>query len=305
MIATRILGRGGVAAAIATFLVIATATTSLADGWGTIDTGGHGNKFDFNRYLGGEIAYDPGSSVGGVPTKRYERKPAILCHDDDVGDVEGCAWLIEKVANADCPKDSLPLDPLYVSTRDVIDGKPTDWSADWTLVEDAALCLSPAVLKEEVTKAFKSLTVEPSPIRVQPGSGQVLINMFTITYTDAASEAFHITLGEGDQMIPIEVQAVPTSFTWTYGDGSAPLTTTDPGKAYPDQTITHTFTRKGASSLGLSTTWSGRFRIEGLPADPDDPDTWSAIPGEARTTSPTLPITVYERRPHLVDDTLG
>jgi hypothetical protein len=273
--------------------------------YGGVDASGHAQLFDFNRYLGGKAVNDPTSYAGGLPTRKYERKSAVLCRDDDMGDVDGCAWLIEKVASVDCPRDSLPLDPLYVSTREVEDGKAvTDWSG-WSYVDGSALCLSPAVLKAEVTKAFRSLTVKPSPIRVQPATGQVLINMFTITYTDPAPQTFHITLGEGDQKVPVEVQARPHAFTWSYGseegDEGFPLTTTDPGKPWPDQTVTHTYTHKGPATLDLTTTWTGRFRIEGLTGS----DTWTTIDGRATTTSPTVHLNVYEKRPHLVEDTLG
>ena len=263
----------------------------------------HDDDIDLGRYLGGEPVDDPGHRVNGIATIRYERQPAVLCNGGDDGAVQDCAWLIEKVDGIDCPANAISLAPLFRSTRTVTDGEPGAWS-DWEYVE-SNLCLRPADLAADVTKAFRSLTIEPSPIHVQPDGGAVLINMFTVTYTEATAETFNIRLGAGDQMIPVEVQAVPTSFTWSYGDGDAPFTTTDPGKPYPDQTVTHTFTHQGASSLGLSTTWTGRFRIEGLPADPADPDTWTAIPGEARTTSATVPVTVYERTPHLVNDTLG
>ena len=271
--------------------------------FGGVGASGHDQQFDFNRYLGGDAVDDPGHRVNGFATIRYERLPAILCKGGDDGSVGDCAWLIDKVAGIDCPANAISLAPLFRSTREVEDGNPGDWSA-WEYVE-SNLCLKPADLAVDVAKAFRSLTVKPSPIHVQPDGGQVLINMFTVTYTDAAAETFNIKLGTGGQMIPIEVQAVPTSFTWNYGDGEAPLTTTDPGKPYPDQTVTHTYTHKGPASLGLSTTWTGRFRIEGLPADPADPDTWTTIPGEARTTSPTVSLNVYERRPHLVEDDLG
>ncbi|MGC5166450.1 hypothetical protein [Luteimicrobium sp. DT211] len=274
--------------------------------FGGVGASGHDQQFDFNRYLGGEIAYDPTSSVNGIATRRYERLPAVLCHDHDNGDVAGCQWLTDVVEAADCPKNAIPLDPLFMSTREVEDGQPGDWSP-WTYLE-SGLCLTPADLKADVTKAFKSLTVKPSPVHVQPGGGQVLINMFTVTYTDQGAETFNIKLGKGDQAIPVEVQAVPTSFTWSYGsdggDEGSSVTTTDPGKPYPDQTVTHTYTHAGPATLDLSTTWTGRFRIEGLPGDPNDPDTWTDIPGEAHTTSPTVHLNVYEKRPHLVEDTL-
>ncbi|GMA25748.1 hypothetical protein GCM10025864_35070 [Luteimicrobium album] len=288
-----------------TVLVQNGATASEFDGSG-LTSKADGNKFDFNRYLGGAIAYD--GAVVGLPTKRYERKPAVLCHEGDVGDVEGCAWLIQKVADANCPKGSLPLDPLYVASREVVDGEPTAWSG-WELVDNAALCLNPADLKAEATTAFKSLTVKPSAIKVQPAGGQVLINMPTITYTDAVAETFDISLGEGDQKIPVQVEAVPKTFTWSYGseegDEGFPLTTTDPGKPYPDQSVTHTYTHKGPATLDLTTTWTGRFRIQGIPGDLADPDTWTTIDGQATTTSPTVHLNVYEKRPHLVEDTLG
>jgi len=132
-------------AAVATLALVATLLASpiaVADPpFGSVGASGHDQQFDFNRYLGGESVEDPGSAVDGLPTKRYQRKPAIFCHDDDIGDLDGCAWLIEKVAKADCPKDSLPLDPLYMSTRTVKNGKAGEWSQKWTYVADSALCL--------------------------------------------------------------------------------------------------------------------------------------------------------------------
>jgi len=291
---------------VATSSLVLLAPRALAEGDDGISSSAGGKQLEFSKYLGGEPIEDPGHRVNGIATIRYERQPAILCNGGDDGAVEDCAWLIEKVEGIDCPDNAISLAPLFKSTREVKDGEPGDWSA-WEYVE-SNLCLTPADLEADVAKAFKSLTVKPSPIKVQPAGGQVLINMFTITYTDASAEAFHIRLGTGDQMIPIEVEAVPNTFTWSYGsdegDEGFPLTTTDPGKPYPDQTVTHTYTHRGPATLDLATTWTGRFRIEGLPADPGDPDTWTTIDGQATTTSPTVHLNVYEKRPHLVEDAL-
>jgi hypothetical protein len=297
--------------AVAILALSATPAAAGSDdgGAGGLNSQANGNHINLDLYLGGEPVEDPSSAKGGITTVRYERQPAELCHGGDFGDLQGCAWLIEKVANADCPKGALPVDPLFSQERKVTGGKAGPWPKTWDYVADAALCLNPATLKAEATKAFRSLTVEPSPIHVQPGTGEVLINMFTITYTDATAETFDISLGEGDQKIPVQVEAVPASFTWSYGseegDEGFPQVTTDPGKPYPDQTVTHTYTHKGPATLDLTTTWTGRFRIQGIPGGLTDPDTWTAIDGQATTTSPTVHLNVYEKRPHLVEDTLG
>lgn len=54
--------------------------------------------------------------------------------------------------------------------------------------------------------------------------------------------------------VPIHLEA--ESFSFDFGDGSAPLVTSDPGAAYPVRTNQHTYERAQASvSVGLVTTW--------------------------------------------------
>ena len=94
----------------------------------------------------------------------------------------------------------------------------------------------------------------------------------------------------------MRVRATPTSYTWDPGDGSAPITTTDHGAPYPQQTVTHTYTRPGEHRLTLRTTWSGQFQVPGGPCLP--------ITGTAVTVSPALTITAHEARSVLVADPL-
>jgi hypothetical protein len=52
-------------------------------------------------------------------------------------------------------------------------------------------------------------------------------------------------------------------FTWSYGDGSFE-STTDPGQAYPDGKITHTYSKAGTYLVTLITSWNGTFAHNGV-----------------------------------------
>ena len=52
-------------------------------------------------------------------------------------------------------------------------------------------------------------------------------------------------------------------FTWSYGDGTFE-STTDPGKAYPDGKITHTYSKAGTYLVTLITSWNGTFAHNGV-----------------------------------------
>jgi hypothetical protein len=52
-------------------------------------------------------------------------------------------------------------------------------------------------------------------------------------------------------------------FAWSYGDGSFE-STTDPGAAYPDGKITHTYSKAGTYLVTLITSWNGTFAHNGV-----------------------------------------
>jgi hypothetical protein len=52
-------------------------------------------------------------------------------------------------------------------------------------------------------------------------------------------------------------------FTWSYGDGTFE-STTDPGQAYPDGKITHTYSKAGTYLVTLITSWNGIFAHNGV-----------------------------------------
>ena len=62
-------------------------------------------------------------------------------------------------------------------------------------------------------------------MQLQPVDGHGLVNVEMILVTDAAQQVLTTTiLG-----VPVTVTATPVSYAWDLGDGSAPITTTDPG----------------------------------------------------------------------------
>ena len=56
--------------------------------------------------------------------------------------------------------------------------------------------------------------------------------------------------------------ALRPAFIWSFGDGFM-WATTNPGAAYPNQSITHTYTRPGTYVVSVITTWNGSFTHNG------------------------------------------
>ena len=161
----------------------------------------------------------------------------------------------------------------------------------WHLV-GPSVCAAPAdVTPAMVLTAFRRLPLAPSPLVVQPDRGWVLVNKPTVVHADAGPQTLATTiLGTA-----VTIMATPTSYTWDFGDG-ATLTTSDPGRPWPDGTLTHTYARVGEYRIALTTTWSATYTLAGDPVVRD-------VPGTATTTSATAPLAVQERRSHLVATT--
>lgn len=240
----------------------------------------------------------PVSTDDPAPPVMYERMPPALCRDTaeiGTGMANACPQLRDDVINAECPDDAVHLYPLFKRTGEIgPDGEPGNWGP-WTYVPSDT-CVEPGDLADAVRTAFRQVTVDPSPVHVQPEGGEVLINVPTIVYTEPRTQTFDVTL----LGFPVEIEASPSSFAWDFGDGTAPLVTSDPGRAFPDETVTHTFSAPADVSVALTTSWQGRFRIVGVAADPADPDSWSPVDGAVTTTTPAVPLAAVAREAHLV-----
>jgi hypothetical protein len=138
------------------------------------------------------------------------------------------------------------------------------------------------VLAESRNALFPRLRV-----KVQP-SGRTLVNLDTIVYTDesAVSTTQVTILG-----YPVDVEATPLSYLWSFGDGES-LTTTTPGKPYPAKEIAHRYLKRGSVRLTLTTNYSARFRVAG--------GAWQYI-GMVPITGPATALQVREAVPVLVE----
>jgi hypothetical protein len=61
--------------------------------------------------------------------------------------------------------------------------------------------------------------------------------------------------------IPVDFEAV-ARWRWTWGDGST-TTTNRPGGRWPDMSLTHTYRLPGDFTVGLRTTWTATYTVNG------------------------------------------
>ncbi|WP_273654421.1 hypothetical protein [Cellulomonas fimi] len=93
----------------------------------------------------------------------------------------------------------------------------------------------------------------------------------------------------------IDVVAAPASYRYDFGDGSRDLVTTSPGHEWPDHDTYHLYDMVGTVQVTLTTTWKGKYRVDGTTV-------WRDVVGTAATSTTSAPFVVEERRSRLVDD---
>jgi len=173
-----------------------------------------------------------------------------------------------------------PLEPLWRRLRGT---RTWDLMIGWHCPAD----LLPVLTQEDLRR----LPIPAPAAHSQPEGGKVLVNKETIAYTEAEPVTLRTDLlGYG-----IDVEATPTHYTWDFGDGTPPLTTTHQGHPWPGFDIYHVYDTTGPMHMTLTTTWTARYRL-----DADPTHTWHDVTGTATTTSLTPDFELIELRPHLV-----
>ncbi|GAA1403868.1 hypothetical protein GCM10009600_12600 [Oerskovia paurometabola] len=245
-------------------------------------------------------AHRPRNADGSPASEEFRRMPASICFTDDFpttkGQVGACGpGEREGALVVACDAEQVALDPIFKQTWvNNPDGTISGLSG-WELQNpaDPGDCLAAVDLAPLAEAEFQRLTIAPSPVTIQPPDGWTLVNVDTITYTRPTPQTFTtILLG-----IPVTIEATPVSFTWDYDDGTTPVTTSDPGQAYPHHTVAHVYTQEATATITLATTWHGRFQITGSA-------TWTPITGTAHTTTTAPPLTIHEARSRLVTEPL-
>ena len=163
----------------------------------------------------------------------------------------------------------------------------------WVLVDRGGCAEDVPAAPVLTAEDFQRLPLVPSITSYQPANGTGLVNMPLIVLADPAPQTLVATVLGAD----VTVRAIPTVFSWNFGDGSEVLATSDPGLPYPDQTVFHVYTTPGSYQVQLVTTWIGEYQVGGQ-------GPWLAVTGTAQTTSPAYPETVVEAKSRLVDGPL-
>jgi hypothetical protein len=139
---------------------------------------------------------------------------------------------------------------------------------------------------------LQRLPLPAGTVHIQPASGRTLVDVPTNLYVDATPVTIPTTvLGQ-----PVQVRATPTTYTWTYGDGTA-LTTTDPGAPYPELRTSHTYRSPATVRIGLTTTYRGEYSVNRGP--------WQPVDGTATVTGVPVPLTIVAAHAELVADPLA
>ena len=231
---------------------------------------------------------EPVTSERGASEYEFRRIPPQFCGTLDATAVS--APCVDGAASGpvirQCSDGSLALAPLF---RRPVDPDTGASLGLWEPTSDVGGCPEdPPVAVVLTAEEFRRLPLTASTPTVQPGHGRSLIRMPLIVHTDPTPQDLTTTvLGT-----TVRVRATPSSFTWDFGDGAAPLSTTDPGAPYPHHTLTHTYDQVGTFPVTLTTTWTGQYQLPGGP--------WLPVTGTATTTSTPIPITTEEARARLV-----
>jgi hypothetical protein len=182
-----------------------------------------------------------------------------------------------------CSDGSEALNPWWMRYR-----KPNGRWSYWSMVSWYDCPFDDLLAAAE--SAWATMPIAANTITVQPNTGWVLTTVPTVVYVDRAPRTMTTTLlGH-----PVRIRATPSAYSWTWGDGASTVTS-QPGAAYPNQTVAHTYMhREGPVTIRLTTSWTGSYSVDGGA-------TWRSAPGTAHTTSTPVTVTVYDPHGHRVD----
>jgi hypothetical protein len=149
--------------------------------------------------------------------------------------------------------------------------------------------LNPPPSPGEVFSYFQRLPLPTLTTQHQP-PGDGLSGLPVIFYTDSpTTQTFTVDI----RGFSVVIEAKATRYTWHTGDSAAPeVTSADPGKPYPNETIEHDY-RSGTYTAYLTVTWGATFTVNGgAPAN---------VPGTTTTDGPSVTFDVLQARPVLTN----
>lgn len=141
---------------------------------------------------------------------------------------------------------------------------------------------------------IRSLLVDAPEIKHNE-DGLSLRNAHINFYTDAET----VTIDHEIDGVDLTIRAEPQSYTWDYGDGSAPRTTTMPGEQATEfdvETATsHVYEQTGTYDVQLTTTYAGSYSLDGG-------RTWTSVPGDIDLESDPVEADIWRVETRNVSD---
>ncbi|WP_255378388.1 PKD domain-containing protein [Quadrisphaera sp. DSM 44207] len=190
------------------------------------------------------------------------------------------------LADASCP----PGEFRYWTYRSPVGLEPPLWEltgAGCYAEAEAAVATFPGFTLAD----FRRLPLPAADASVQPDTGYALLNVPTNVYATAEPVELDVDVVG----FPVRVRATPARYSWSFGDGATLGPTSDPGAAYPDLRLTHTYTAAGAYEVVLTTHYTGQYAVAGGP--------WLPVDGEAQVSSAPVAVQALAGRNALVAGT--
>ncbi|WKN47230.1 hypothetical protein [Nocardioides sp. Arc9.136] len=138
-----------------------------------------------------------------------------------------------------------------------------------------------------VAAAFRRLPLPPATLQVQPANGRTLVNFATNFWTERGELTRSVSL-LGRR---VDLRIWPTSYTWSFGDGTT-STTSEPGAPYPDLQVTHDYRRAGRVAPSVDTTYAAEFSVDSGP--------WQPVSGTVTIPGAPVGLRVLTATPTLV-----
>ncbi|MGP5127862.1 PKD domain-containing protein [Brachybacterium tyrofermentans] len=132
------------------------------------------------------------------------------------------------------------------------------------------------------------MPIKPLAAHAGPADGWLPVNMPNVLYTDTKAQELDVELLD----TPVAIRATPISYEWDLGDGNT-ITTDNPGKPYPSEIVSSTYSTEGWYDITLTTTFTGQFAVNGGP--------WQDIDGSIEVVSDPVPIYSKSLESRLVD----
>ncbi|MGQ4518872.1 hypothetical protein ACUH96_02900 [Dermabacteraceae bacterium P13077] len=133
---------------------------------------------------------------------------------------------------------------------------------------------------------FAKLNIKSGEITVGPPTDYFPTDFDIVYYTIPYTQTLNTTLlGQN-----VTIKATPTSYTWHLGDGYT-LTTTRPGRPFPNKDITHRYYNEGWADAYLETTYTGQYQVNG--------GEWKPIDGTITVTSEKRSFYIMRLPPYL------